>query len=657
MLYPGMFAGVTVNKTGKGGRRTLCQVGLPLSFLANNIPRELTMEIQKTEGVFYRTKSGDGYVAVKTEDGTENIPVAVSYNSDVYDGDTVSISVSFSQGTRRFDKTDKLGKIIKVVKRAKTTVIGECLLISNKLYLLPDGYIPFRIPIKHGKGILKCREGDKIEAEINKYKAVSAMRAIPVRILGKAGTYDANFKAAVSDTPHFSKFSANAERQSQGTKPVEAKNYVSKHTDLRSKPVFTFTDSVFESSGLGFSVSREEGGFKVGIHIADVAEYLPVDSDLDKEASLRGRSILNSRNGSAMLPKSFVNSVCSFNEKREFLAVSVFIEYDEMGNATDTEFCESVISPVLDASAADVDELISGGDSSALIPLRRKYSTAAEQIICMYELAALLRAKRIENGGVDFDLCERMFGFDSGHRIKTMSLKFKSDSALMVNEIFISAGRAVAEKLFYSGAGCVYAGSREMKYDYITGCPEDRFYLNETEYYKEGYTRKEAIVSRGTFFEKHCFETISVECDTPVLSFSPLFHYIYGVDKYTEFFFPAEKYSHLTNLRAIKAYINDKDFDVRKAAEGVSNEEKAGKALKALTRIMTIDFLKENSDKVFDATVIKASPDGVRVLLDCGVAGTVTLNTESGFSAGDRVKVRLKEGDYVTGRAVFAFTE
>lgn len=612
------------------------------------------MEIFKTEGVFRRTKSGHGYVETVRDGILENVPVAVSYNSDVYDGDTVLLSVSSSQPSKREDKRHNIGKIIKVINRGQTTVTGECSIFSNKLYLIPDSYIPFRIPVKQGKDILKCREGDKIEAEIGKYKAVSAMRAIPVKIFGKANTYDANFKAAISNTKHFSKFSQDAEKQAASTKPVEAKNFVSKRTDLRSKPIFTFTDSVFEGSGIGFSVSRDDGGWKVGIHVADVAEYLPADSELDREAAARGRLILGSRDGSAMLPKTFVNSVCSFNEKREFLSVTVFLDYDEMGNVTNTEFCESVISPILDASAADVDELISGGDSSALIPLRKKYSAAADQISLMYELAAVLRAKRIQRGGVDFDICEKVFGFDSSHKIKSMALKFKSDSALMVNEIFISAGQAVAEKLFYSGVGCVYEGVAEKKYDVFTGSPEDRFYLEENQYFDDSYTKKEAIVSRGTIFEKFCFEAISSQCDAPELSFAPVNHYIYAADKYAEFFFPAEKYSNLTNLRAIKAYINERNFDATKAEQGILNEEKAGYTAQTLQRIMTIGFLKENRDKLFDASVAKISADGVKILLDCGAIGVINPeNVGSPLSPGDKLKVKLKEADYVTNKAVF----
>ncbi|MDD4124608.1 MAG: RNB domain-containing ribonuclease, partial [Eubacteriales bacterium] len=555
------------------------------------------MDIQKTEGVFRRTKSGHGYVTIQRGDEEENIPVAVSYNSDVYDGDTVIVSVSDAQPVRREDddlNRVKMGKILKVMERAQKTVTGEYRVSEKKPYLIPDSYIPFRIPIKQDKEAIKCRDGDKIQAEINKYKAVSAMRAIPKKNFGRADTYGANFKAAVSDTCLFTGFSQQAEKQALSIKPVEAKNFVSRRTDLRSKTIFTFTDSVFESSGCGFSVSREERGWKIGVHIADVAEYLVQGTELDAEAASRGRQILGSRDGSAMLPKSFINSVCSFNEKREFLAVSVFVDYDDMGNVTDTEFCESVIAPVLDASAADVDALISGGDSSSLIPLRRKYSAVGEQINQMYDLAALLRSKRIRNGGVDFDGCERVFGFDAEHKIRTMALKYKSDSTLMVNEIFISLGKAAAEALFYSGTSCIYTGIAEKKYDKVKGPPDDRFFMEENEYYEEGYTKKEAVVSRGTFFEKHCFETITCECETPRLALVPTPHYIYGADKYIEFFFPAEKYSDLTNLRAIKAFINEQPFDIRKAEEGTKNEEKAGLIRQSLIKIMTAGYLNDS---------------------------------------------------------------
>ena len=72
------------------------------------------MEIFKTEGVFRRTKSGHGYVETVRDGILENVPVAVSYNSDVYDGDTVLLSVSSSQPSKREDKRHNIGKIIKL---------------------------------------------------------------------------------------------------------------------------------------------------------------------------------------------------------------------------------------------------------------------------------------------------------------------------------------------------------------------------------------------------------------------------------------------------------------------------------------------------------------------------------------------------------------
>jgi ribonuclease R len=625
------------------------------------------MEAQKLEGVFHRTKSGCGYVTVKSEESDsanakeENIPVVVSYNADVYEGDTALFTVQEAANGKResdegIDRTVKKAKLQKVIKRAQTSVIGEYRISEKKPYIIPDSYIPFRIPVKLTGSVIKCENGDKVEAEISRYKAVSAMRAIPVKSFGRADAYGANIKAAIYGTALFGKFSPAAEKQASAIKPVEARNYISKRVDLRSKAIFTFTDSVFGSSGCGFSVSKEEDGWKLGIHVADVAEYLKEGTELDSEAAARGKQILGSRDGSPMLPHGFINSICSFNEKREFLAVSLFVDFDEAGNATNVEFCESVIAPVLTASAADVDALISDGDSSALMPLRKKYSSIDGQIETLYELAAVLRAKRIADGGVDFDACEREFGIDADKRIRKMSLEYKNDSVLMVYEVFISAGKAAAEKLFYSGASCVYTGISEKTYDSVTGFPEDRYFMEENEYFKDGYTVREAAVSRGTVFEKHCFERITLECDSAKLSVTPIKHYIYGTDKYIEFFRPSEKYSDLVNLRAIKAYINEEAFDIRKYSEGLENEVKAGIIQLNLIKIMTIGYLNDNreADRKYEGSVIKSSQEGARILLDNGTSGIIIAEDIINILAvGERVTVRVKETDYATGRITF----
>ncbi|MDD4124130.1 MAG: hypothetical protein PHW77_00155, partial [Eubacteriales bacterium] len=209
---------------------------------------------------------------------------------------------------------------------------------------------------------------------------------------------------------------------------------------------------------------------------------------------------------------------------------------------------------------------------------------------------------------------------------------------------------------FYSGTSCIYTGIAEKMYDKVKGPPDDRFFMEENEYYEEGYTKKEAVVSRGTFFEKHCFETITCECETPRLALVPTPHYIYGADKYIEFFFPAEKYSDLTNLRAIKAFINEQPFDIRKAEEGTKNEEKAGLIRQSLIKIMTAGYLNDSRDrdKQFEGSVIKASHEGARVILDCGAAGFIAADDIEGMlAAGDRIAVKVKNAAYNTGKITF----
>ncbi|MFA7098984.1 MAG: RNB domain-containing ribonuclease [Eubacteriales bacterium] len=611
------------------------------------------MDIQKKEGTFRRTKSGKAYVSITEKSGAENIPVMVTYADDVYDGDTVVVfSQTSSQKGEREDQK-KLGKIQKVIKKATTSVTGEVFLAGKKAFLSPDSYIPFRIPIKAEKDSVKCHDGDKIQALLTKYKAVSAMRAVPVKNFGSAKSFEANFSAAIFGTRLFESFPPQAEKQALGTSPVEAKNFTSKRMDLRSKPIFTFTDSVFGGSGCGFSVDKTDGGYRLSVHVADVPEYLPAFSPLDAEAAKRGRQVLGHREGSPLFPPGFVNSVCSFGESREFLAVSTFIDYDEAGNAIHIDFAETVISPVLAAAAADVDALISGADSSALMPLRQKYSAIGEQIGILYELAGILRAKRIEKGGVDFEICERMYILSQTGTVRSSSLECKNDSSLMVSEILISVGKSAAEKLFYAGHPCVYASLAEKLYDDITGYPELMPLLKEEDLSLPGHTQKAMSVSRGTSFEKFYFEKVTLECDTPSLSVSPSPHYVFAAERHIEYFRPAQKYSNLINLRGIKAFVNDMPFDLSKFVPALSAEEKAGEVQAVLVKLYSLGCLASQIGFEHEGVAAESS-DGVKILLDCGVV--CSLDAHSNYIAGDleigsKIKVIVTEVDLSRGKA------
>ena len=605
----------------------------------------------KYRGIFHRAVSADDYVTV-TEAGREyDIPV-LSGPVVAFEGDTVEVFTQgeiariFAPGSAYKQKC----RVCDVVRRACDVVTGEYVVADRTAYLVPDSYIPYRVKIKGSAGSPECAPGDKIKAEILKYRTFSAMRAKPVANFGRADTFRANLNAALHGTPYFAPFSAAAEKQASAARPYEAVNYISRRRDLRGKTVFTFSETETGRSSYAFSVSFSENEWVLGLHAADVAEYLAPGTPLDNEAAKRGKALFPGRDGSPLFPEQFRRSVCDLGIERPVLAVSAFVTFDIHGNVLDTDLCESVIDPVLTASASDVDALVSGADSSALLPLRRKYSAVTPSFEQLYELAAVLRAKRLAGGGVDFDLCDRVFAFDSEKRVSGVSLVPRSDSALMAAELLAAVGEACAEKLRYSGAGCVYSSLGERVYNAATGVPNDRYLLGPEEYFTPGYTAREAAKARGTFAEHYCFAYLTDETDDAFLSPVPAPHYMLNAQKYIRFYAPAKRYSDLVNQRAIKAFIREEPFDVRRYERAINAEMSAYALKRRLTGLFECAYAAKNRDTELKATVLNICTGGAALLLENGVCAFMPAAEGKSVRPGEKLKVKVKNIDYRLGR-------
>ena len=553
--------------------------------------------MHKYRGIFHSAVGGDGYVTV-TKSGREyDIPVTPGA-AVAFEGDSVEIftqgelSLIFAPGSAYKLKC----RITEVLERACDVVTGEYVVSEKVPFIVPDTYIPYRVRIKGDADSPKCSHGDKIKARILKYRSFSAIRANPIANFGRADTFRANFNAAVHGTGHYAPFSAAAEKQAGAARPCEALNYLNKRRDLRGKTVFTFSDTGAEQNSFAFSVSCSEGEWVLWLHVADVAECLEPGSPLDLEAARRGKALFPGRDGSPVLPAGFRRMVCDLGLERPLLAVSAFVTFDRDGNVLDTDLCESVIDPVLTASASDVS-------------------------------------------------------VDPEKQVTGVSLVPRSDSALMAAELLAAVGSACAEKMWYSGAGCVYSSLAERHYNIATGAPYDRYFLEPEKYFAPGYTALEAEKVRGKAAEHYLFARLTDESGDADLSFVPAPHYLIGSEKYMRFHDPAERYSDLINLRAIKAFVRETPFDVKRYAPALQAEMSTYALKRRLAGLFECSYAAKCGGAELKATAIKNTVGGTVVLLENGICSFIPSSDNSVPQAGvNKIRVKVKSIDYEHGR-------
>ena len=150
------------------------------------------------------------------------------------------------------------------------------------------------------------------------------------------------------------------------------------------------------------TLTKEGDNYKLGVHIADVSNYVQEHSALDVEALSRGTSVYLVDRVIPMLPHKLSNGICSLNAGENRLTLSCVMTIDTKGNVIDHTIAESVIKVDRRMSYTDVNKIITLKDPEKT----EEYKDFVRMFLDMKEVADLMRAKRRKRGSIDFDFPE-----------------------------------------------------------------------------------------------------------------------------------------------------------------------------------------------------------------------------------------------------------
>ncbi len=196
---------------------------------------------------------------------------------------------------------------------------------------------------------------------------------------------------------------------------------------------------------------RKDGGYRLAVHIADVAHYVREGGALDQEAYLRGTSVYFPDRVVPMLPHALSSDVCSLVEGQDRLTQSVVIDLDARGRVEKTAFHDGVIRSAARLSYQQAQAIVDG-DAGA----RERFAPLVPALAAMDELAKLMRQRRYERGSLDFDLPEPKLVLDEAGEMTGIVRHERLDSMRLVEEFMLAANEAVAEALHRAGAAALY---------------------------------------------------------------------------------------------------------------------------------------------------------------------------------------------------------
>ena len=403
-------------------------------------------EEKKITGTFQAHPKGFGFVSVEGE--KEDIFIPESETNGAMHMDTVEISVSPAVTGRR-----KEGKVLHVLERGMKQVVCTYQLNKNFGFAVPDnpkfGSDIF-IPLERSKGAVN---GHKVVVEITQYgKKGKNPEGKVVEILGHINDPVVDILSIVRAYGLPVEFDPKVMTQVEHVaKPVSEADMAGR-MDLRDWQMVTIDGEDAKDLDDAVSLTMDHENYILGVHIADVSNYVQEHSALDTEALKRGTSVYLVDRVIPMLPHALSNGICSLNQGEERLALSCIMTVNPKGEIIDHTITESVICVNRRMTYTNVKKILADHDPEVMA----EYEPLVPMFEKMAELAAILRKKRMKRGSIDFDFPETKVILDKNGKPVDIRPYDRNVATKLIEDFMLAANETVAAEYYWRELPFVY---------------------------------------------------------------------------------------------------------------------------------------------------------------------------------------------------------
>ena len=405
-------------------------------------------EAKRLTGIFRASLKGFGFVVIEGEE--QDIYIAEEDTNTAMDQDEVEVVI-----TREPDGRSREGKIVRIVNRALTKVVGLYQVRKGKSYgfVIPDNQrlsSDIFVPVEYSKGAV---DGHKVVVELTSY---GDDRRSPegkvVEIIGHINDPGTDILSIVKGYDLPLEFPEKVLNQAERVaKPVSEADRQGRQ-DLRDWQMVTIDGEDAKDLDDAVSIAREGDCYILGVHIADVTNYVQENSALDREAFKRGTSVYLVDRVIPMLPHTLSNGICSLNQGEDRLALSCIMKVDEKGRVVDHEIAETVIRVDQRMSYTSVKKILEDHDPKEM----KKYQELVPMFEEMSRLSKILREHRRIRGSIDFDFPETKMILDEKGRPLELQPYERNVATRMIEDFMLLANETVAEDYYWQELPFVY---------------------------------------------------------------------------------------------------------------------------------------------------------------------------------------------------------
>ncbi|MCR5726018.1 MAG: RNB domain-containing ribonuclease [Lachnospiraceae bacterium] len=671
-----------------------------------------TAESNMVAGYFSGTAKGYGFVHIEGEDGDIFIPP--DRTGSAHDKDKVLITITEGSSGR-----SREGEVISILERADDHITGTFQRTKTYGFVIPDNRkFGSDIFIPHGftKGAVT---GHKVVVEITDFGTPDKNPEGHVtEIIGHIDDPGTDIISVIRAFGIPMEFPEGVINELKSVPEVIVEEDTVGRLDLRGEQTITIDSESAKDLDDAITISKEDGMYHLGVHIADVSQYVTENSPLDKEALKRGTSNYLIDSVIPMLPHELSNGICSLNQGTDRLAMSCIMDITPKGEVKGHRIAETVINVdrrmtytnvqrVNDAIAAyagpkaELFEKLSDKDvrigslkfteelAPEILKTLDEYRDFAEMFDLCLELSDILRNRRHKRGSIDFDIPECEIIVDEKGKPVEIKPYDRNRATKIIEDFMLAANETVAEDYFWQELPFVYRthdtpdpekitklGIFINNFGYTIKMGQEDIHPKELQKLLEKIegTDEEALISRLTLRSMKQAK-YTTTCDG---------HFGLASKYYCHFTSPIRRYPDLQIHRIIKENLRGKLNEKRinhynKILNDVAFmsskcERRADEAEREVQKLKKIEFMEPHIGEAFDGVISGISSMGIYVELPNTVEGIIKIeelkddfyyfdeehyqlvgrNKNNCYKLGQRVKVKLEEADKLLRSIIFS---
>ena len=597
----------------------------------------LKQQSQTLEGVFNRKANGKNTFV--PDGGGQPLLVAERNSQHAMDGDRVRVTMM----ARRRNHVRE-GMVTEILQRDDRQFVGRLQVHSDLAYLLTEDRTlanDILIPRKQLRG---AKDGDKVIVKITEWPmfAKNPIGRV-VEVLGASGENETEMHAILAEFGLPYSYPQQVEEAAKRISDEIPEEEIRRREDMRD--VMTFTIDPRDAKDFDDALSIRKVStrmWEVGVHIADVSDYVTEGSIIDKEAQKRGTSVYLVDRTVPMLPEKLCNNVCSLRPDEDKLTYSVVFLMDEEAKVHDWHLAKTVtrsnrrfiyeeVQQVLEAHGeASPEDYQNPGDH--VDPERPEYEPAehfAQELITLNRMAKKLRQRRFQEGAVDFDRQETRFDIDEKGKPLGVYFKVAKDANKLVEEFMLLANRTVAESI-----GKVGKNKTPKVFVYrIHEQPDQNKLMNLSEFVTKFGLRLKPTGSNAEVSQsinrmlhdakdtkaRNLVEMVTLKAMMKAkYSTENIGHYGLAFDYYTHFTSPIRRYPDLMVHRLLFRYAEGGRSVMRRTYEDLCEhasqmEQIAALAERASIKYKEVEFMQDRIGQEFNGVISGVTEYGLYV--------------------------------------------